>query len=316
MIRDRIDSLLADPRGAYRQAKGRLPMGNADDLLLCGLFAWQVCNDWDRDNQRAARLLGMAADAGNAEAMYYFAAMWAGGAEKCDCAMSAVEYLNKSAENGYGPAVEVFAATGLPVSSDYKEASSRVLCAELLVRIELEKKSFWGPLEDAYILQSPEARASYGFRDKVINAAERKLNNLPPGEKLPAPAGRGIRVLPDLKRGNPSFAALLIRYVHERFDGDAAAVYKAAHIDRKTYSSIVSNEARPVSKRTVVCFGFALHLPHYEFACLLESAGYALSSAILEDVIYKACMDVGLYELDRISRLLVAHQLPSLVAEA
>ena len=46
-----------------------------------------------------------------------------------------------------------------------------------------------------------------------------------------------------------TFADLLVRHVRSR-GGDAPAVYSAARIDRRTYSSIVSHPFRPVAKRT------------------------------------------------------------------
>ena len=48
-----------------------------------------------------------------------------------------------------------------------------------------------------------------------------------------------------------TFADLLVRHVRSR-GGDAPAVYSAARIDRRTYSSIVSHPFRPVAKRTAI----------------------------------------------------------------
>ena len=60
--------------------------------------------------------------------------------------------------------------------------------------------------------------------------------------ELPPPSSRNVRKLPDLKRENPSFAAMLLKYVNERFGGDAPKVYSAAKVSRKTCSAIVGNE--------------------------------------------------------------------------
>ena len=92
--------------------------------------------------------------------------------------------------------------------------------------------------------------------------------------ELPPPASRNVRKLPDLKRENPSFAAMLVKYVNERFGGDAPKVYNAAHVNRKTYSAIVGNELRPVSKTTAVQFALALNLPRAEADEFIKSAGY------------------------------------------
>ena len=82
---------------------------------------------------------------------------------------------------------------------------------------------------------------------------------------------------------------------------------RAARINRKTYSAIVGNELRPVSKRTAVAFAFALELPRDEADDLLRSAGFALSPSILEDMVFAACLDAGIHDLDRVNRILEAH---------
>lgn len=128
-----------------------------------------------------------------------------------------------------------------------------------------------------------------------------------PNMKVPKPASRIEIKMPDLNSANPSFAARLILYVRDRFDDDAPQVYHAAGISRKTYSAIVTNELRPVSKRTAIAFAFALKLSPPEFKAFIASAGYALSSSILEDIIYKACLSAGIYNLSQISKILVSH---------
>ena len=76
-----------------------------------------------------------------------------------------------------------------------------------------------------------------------------------------------------------TFADLLVRHVRSR-GGYAPAVYSAARIDRRTYSSIVSHPFRPVAKRTAIQFALALRLDRKDADALLRSAGFALSPAI------------------------------------
>ena len=128
-----------------------------------------------------------------------------------------------------------------------------------------------------------------------------------PGTEIPPSADRARGRMPDLHRANASFAAKLVKYVRDRYDGDAPRVYHAARINRKTYSAIVGNELRPVSKRTAVAFAFALELPRDEADDLLQSAGFALSPSILEDMVFAACLDAGIHDLDRVNRILEAH---------
>ena len=112
---------------------------------------------------------------------------------------------------------------------------------------------------------------------------------------------------PNLNTANPSFAALLIRYVRDKFGGDAAQVYHAACVSRQTYSSIISNELRPVSKGTAVQFALALHLTLDETNEFLRAAGHALSKFLLEDIIYQTCIVAGIYDISKVDEILCAH---------
>ena len=133
------------------------------------------------------------------------------------------------------------------------------------------------------------------------------LEGRPQGTVVPPPSGRKQVRTPNLRSANPSFSALLIGHVRDRFGGDAPAVYRAAHVSRKTYSAIISNELRAVSKDTAIAFALALHLPRDEAEALLRSAGYAFSDFILEDMIALACIVAGIYEIEKVNEILSAH---------
>ena len=124
---------------------------------------------------------------------------------------------------------------------------------------------------------------------------------------LPPPSSREARKIPDLKRENPSFAAMLIKYVNERFGGDAPKVYAAAKISRKTYSAIVGNELRPVSKQTAIQLALALKLSRTEADAFLKAAGFAFSSAIFEDIIVCACISASVFDVDDVNSLLAEY---------
>ena len=115
------------------------------------------------------------------------------------------------------------------------------------------------------------------------------------------------RKLPDLKSENPSFAAMLVKYVNERFGGDAPKVYAAAKISRKTYSSIVSNELRPVSKQTAIQLALGLRLSRTEADAFLKAAGFAFSPAILEDIIVCACISANVFDIGDVNELLAEY---------
>ena len=131
--------------------------------------------------------------------------------------------------------------------------------------------------------------------------------NTPEGVVVPPPSGRNTVRTPNLKSANPSFAALLIGYIRDNFGGAAPTVYRAAHVSRKTYSAIISNELRAVSKNTAIAFALALKLSPDDADALLRSAGHALSEFLLEDMIVRACLSTGIYEIEKVNEILVAH---------
>jgi len=133
------------------------------------------------------------------------------------------------------------------------------------------------------------------------------LEGKPAGTVVPPPTGRESVRTPNLNSANPSFAALLIMHVRDRFEGDAPRVYRAAHISRKTYSSIISNELRPVAKQTAMAFALALNLQEIEADELLQAAGHAFSRFILEDMVVLACIKSGIYNIERVNSILLAH---------
>ena len=133
------------------------------------------------------------------------------------------------------------------------------------------------------------------------------LEGKPEGTVVPPASGRENFRTPNLNSANPSFAAKLILYVRDKFGGDAPFVYRAAHVSRKTYSAIISNELRPVSKQVAVAFAFALQLPLSEAKDFLRSAGHAFSDFMLEDIIYQACLIAGIYDIHRVNQILTAH---------
>ena len=100
-----------------------------------------------------------------------------------------------------------------------------------------------------------------------------------------------------------TFADLLVRHVRDH-GGDAPSIYSAARIDRRTYSSIVSHPFRPVSKRTAVQFAIALRLKRADADTLLRAAGFALSPAIPEDILFAEAIAEGKGDLQIVSKRL------------
>lgn len=146
---------------------------------------------------------------------------------------------------------------------------------------------------------------SIGYVGRPVSS--NRIRKVKLAQDLPPAASRDVKKIPDLKRENPSFAAMLVKYVNERFGGDAPKVYTAAHVSRKTYSAIAGNELRPVSKAVAVQFALALQLTRTEADLILKAAGYAFSPAILEDIIVCACIEEKVYDIADVNSLLVEY---------
>lgn len=259
------------------------------------------------DLESAVRLYRAAGDQGDAAACYRAACLCAQGLGAERNAETVAAYVKKAARNGH------VQARSLVEGVDGDFSPSRLM-AELLIQLAEEacrrRAQEEAACEDelrykieirAEFLQGDEGEGDETEDDEWLLAAQ------PDGAEVPPAPGRARSKMPDLRRANPSFAAKLIAYVRDRCAGDAPRVYHAARINRKTYSAIVSNELRPVAKRTAVAFAFALGLSRAEADELLKSAGFALSPSILEDMVFAACLDAGIHDLDRVNRILDAH---------
>jgi|GEM_PF-4506858 len=120
------------------------------------------------------------------------------------------------------------------------------------------------------------------------------------------------RILPDLNAVNPSFAARILIAVRDQFHGNAVPLYTAAHIDRRLYSKIISDEKRPVSRDTALAFAFALRLNPHKAQELLQSAGHALSPTCDRDIVLTACFENNLFDINEINKILIHFHLPRL----
>ena len=89
---------------------------------------------------------------------------------------------------------------------------------------------------------------------------------------------------------------------------NAPAIYKAAYLSRKTYSAIISDENHVVSKRTAIQLAFALRLSREEADLLLHAAGYHLSRSVVEDMIFDACLEANIHNLEDVNHFLLAYE--------
>ena len=142
----------------------------------------------------------------------------------------------------------------------------------------------------------------------------------PRAERHPLPSRRRKAVLPtidlpenkprkpNLQAANLSFAARVIIWVRDRYANNAPAIYKAAYLSRKTYSAIISDENHVVSKRTAIQLAFGLRLSREEADLLLHAAGYHLSRSVVEDMIFDACLEAKIHNLEDVNHFLLAHE--------
>ena len=83
---------------------------------------------------------------------------------------------------------------------------------------------------------------------------------------------------------NMSFVDKMLDYIDKKQLRDVA-VYKAAQVDRRLFSKIVTDRNYKPAKDTCVALIFALHLNLEETNDLLSRAGYTLSHSSKRDVV-------------------------------
>ena len=266
--------------------------------------------DWDAMREKCQNLSAeylreslrwrqIIAERGDIKACYDLACSLVVGDEGVRDIEQSTKWLQVAAKAGFPKAVAVITAAG-------DDMSAARIAAELHISLLLEKsKERRDGSGDGAGLEFCDGGAEEDVKAKFGD--DWLLDGKPEGTVVPPASGRETVRTPNLKSANPSFAALLIRHVRDKFGGDAPQVYRAAHVSRKTYSSIVSNELRPVSKQTAIAFALALQLPIDDANALLNAAGHALSEFLLDDIIFKACIATGIHDIDAVNQILTAH---------
>lgn len=297
-------------------------------------FLCELWTDFEPDLSTARLLYKKAAEAGYGEGAYNYGRMCCAGLGGPVDGKTGFDYILKALHQGNGQA-EYFWADHLAKESAnnkaemanlirlaaqhyQQEAKSILACcgadqsdtriyAEWLIRYREKEQREWEASHDLIRLSVVPINPKQTPID-----VKKILANLPKGSQMPPTVGNHKTAIPDLKRANPSFSALLIKYVRDRFANEAPQVYRAAHINRKTYSAIVGNELRPVSKRTAELFALALKLSRAEANELLQAAGFAFSQSIREDLIVSACIDAGIHDVKQVNEILISHQVQPL----
>lgn len=217
----------------------------------------------------------------------------------------ASRWMKLAAEAGEPRAAGLLAASGGDASPERLLAEYLILCGmENARRLRRCQEMDCSVSFSVTVPREPDVEKDGGRR-----ARDRKwlADRQPAGAVVPAAAGREEARIPNLTSANPSFAARLVLFVRDRFGCDAPRIYKAARLSRKTYSAIVGNELRPVSKQTAVALALALHLDFPEASAFIGSAGYAFSSFLLDDIVVASCIRAGIHDIGRVNEILAAH---------
>lgn len=100
-----------------------------------------------------------------------------------------------------------------------------------------------------------------------------------------------------------TFVDILTRYINEKGWRDSK-VYKAAQMDRRLFSKIMSDRNYKPSKDTALSLVIALELSLKQTNDLLSRAGYTLSHSNKRDVIIEYFIREGIYNLSDINEVL------------
>lgn len=119
---------------------------------------------------------------------------------------------------------------------------------------------------------------------------------------------QALELLPDLIDNlASSFSEKLLELIDQKGLTDVE-VYKRANIDRKLFSKIRNKPTYSPSKRTALALAIALELSLAETEDLLERAGYAMSRAVMFDVIIEYFIKSGQYDVFQINQVLFDYE--------
>lgn len=191
-------------------------------------------------------------------------------------------------------------------------------------------KKLWGnPDGDVQFSISADSEVSSGHHDKKDSGIkysdrEKVQYSLSDDDDTDIP-NRGDRFVPDsvrilLREGadtpslnrlsshldkclNLTFVDMLIRYINQKGWRDSR-VYKAANLDRRLFSKMMSDRNYKPSKDTALAVVIGLELTFAQASDMLSRAGYTLSHSNKRDVIIEYFIREGVHNLSDINEVL------------
>ena len=145
----------------------------------------------------------------------------------------------------------------------------------------------------------PDSGIRYSKKPQRLPAEEDQFNAFEVTRILrSSSAERSVRdTLSTLERNvNRTFVDKLLQLINERGLRDSE-VYKAAHVDKRLFSKMVSNREYKPAKDTAIALALALKLPLEEANDLLSRAGYTFSHSNKRDVIIEFFFREKVYNL-------------------
>jgi hypothetical protein len=116
------------------------------------------------------------------------------------------------------------------------------------------------------------------------------------------------------KRDYTNFAHSLDK-IREEKGISPAELYKAAWIDKRLYSKIMTTSNYRPAKNTAISFGLALKLKPNEFTSFIQNAGFALSDSSIFDLVIRFCVERNIYDLHDVNALLLQADQKTLAKE-
>ena len=156
--------------------------------------------------------------------------------------------------------------------------------------------------------EAPSSDVSYSLKEKPSDDVRYSLRKKPSEDPFnPSEVSRVLRncstavnyneMLQTLEQNvNQTFVDRLLFYINKKGVRDSE-VYKAAQVDKRLFSKMVSNREYKPAKDTAIAFALALELSLDEVNDLLSRAGYAFSHSNKRDIIIEFFFREKIYNL-------------------